>query len=130
MAKKNASGNVEPLDRAKEKADEVLGKAREGYDTAKERLHHLGEEAGKRYEKLSGDVRRGAERASAVAQQRYKETSETLRTGYTKVRKDLDGLTSDVNTYVRDNPGRSVLIAAAVGFLLGLLFRGRGGREE
>lgn len=130
MAKKDASDNVQPLDRAKEVASEVAEKAREGFSATKEKLHTMGEEAAKRYEKVSADVRRGAERASAVAQQRYKETSETLRTGYTRVRKDLDGLMGDVNSYVRDNPGKAVLMAAGVGFLLGLLFRGRGGGQE
>ena len=44
--------------------------------------------------------------------------------GYGKARKDLDRLSDDVTTYVRDNPGRSVLIAGALGFFLGLLIRG------
>ena len=35
-----------------------------------------------------------------------------------------------INLFVRDNPGKSVLIAAGVGFLLGLVARGRGGRYE
>jgi len=34
-----------------------------------------------------------------------------------------------VSTYVRENPGKSVLIAAGVGFLIGLLFRGRSDDE-
>jgi len=35
----------------------------------------------------------------------------------------------EVSLYVRDNPGKSVLIAAGVGFLLGLLTR-RGSRDD
>jgi ElaB/YqjD/DUF883 family membrane-anchored ribosome-binding protein len=34
-----------------------------------------------------------------------------------------------VSTYVRANPGKSVLLAAGVGFVLGLLFRGRNDDE-
>jgi ElaB/YqjD/DUF883 family membrane-anchored ribosome-binding protein len=35
-----------------------------------------------------------------------------------------------VSLYVRDNPAKAVMIAAGVGFLLGLVVRGRGGRDE
>ena len=45
--------------------------------------------------------------------------------GYDRVRKDVGELSTDVNEYVRDNPGKSILIAAAAGFLLGLLLRPR-----
>lgn len=130
MAKTNKSEGTPPLEKAKEVASDVAGRAKETYDATRERLHAVGGEVGKRYEKLSEDVRRGAERASEVARERYQETSETIKRGYTRVRKDLDSLTSDVNAYVRDNPGKSVLMAAGVGFLLGLLFRGRRGQEE
>jgi ElaB/YqjD/DUF883 family membrane-anchored ribosome-binding protein len=118
------------VDKAKEVAAEVAEKARQTYGATRDKLQAVGSEVGKRYDKLSDDVRRGAERASAVAKERYEETSETLKKGYTKVRKDLDGLMKDVNAYVRDNPGKSVLMAAGAGFLLGLLFRGRRGDDE
>jgi ElaB/YqjD/DUF883 family membrane-anchored ribosome-binding protein len=35
-----------------------------------------------------------------------------------------------VSLYVRDNPAKAVMIAAGVGFLLGLVVRGRGGRDD
>lgn len=127
-AKSAATKNAPPVERAKAAAGDVAEKTRQTYEATRERLRAVGGEVGKQYEKLSEDVRRGAERASTVARQRYDETSETLKRGYTRVRKDMDSLTSDVNAYVRDNPGKSVLIAAGVGFLLGLLFRG--GRNE
>jgi ElaB/YqjD/DUF883 family membrane-anchored ribosome-binding protein len=125
---KNA--DVKPLEQAKEKVSEIGDKAKKGIDTTREKLHHAGEELGKRYEKVSGDVRRGAERASEVARERYKEASETVRTGYTRVRKDMDELVEDVHEYVRDNPGKAVLIAAGIGFALGLILRPRGHEDE
>ena len=48
-----------------------------------------------------------------------------VRKGYRRVRKDAAQLSTDVNDYVRENPGKSILIAAAVGFVVGLLVRGR-----
>jgi len=35
-----------------------------------------------------------------------------------------------VGFYVRDNPGKALLLAAGVGFLLGLVVRGRGGDDD
>lgn len=110
------------VDAAKEAVGDWGEKAKKGVETARARVQavsgEVGEKVGETYAK-----------ASKVAKERYAETSETLRTGYTKVRKDLDGLTHDVTEYVKDNPGKSVLIAAGVGFLVGLVFRPRHGDE-
>jgi ElaB/YqjD/DUF883 family membrane-anchored ribosome-binding protein len=110
-------------------------------DAAKARVGKITEDVQSRLRDASEDVRRGAERASAeikrgyerashAAREGYEETARNMREGYTRVRKDFDGLSHDVNEYVRDNPGKSVLMAAGVGFLIGLLFRVGGGRED
>jgi ElaB/YqjD/DUF883 family membrane-anchored ribosome-binding protein len=59
------------------------------------------------------------------ARDRYDRAVEGAKRGYEKVRKDASDLAEDVNTYVRENPGKSILIAAGAGFVLGLLLRGR-----
>ena len=86
-----------------------------------------------RYRQASADVRRGAERASAEirrgsekAREGYQELADNARRGYDKVRSDAGNLSREVGFYVRDNPGKALLIAAGVGFLLGLIARGRG----
>ena len=48
-----------------------------------------------------------------------------MQRGYEKVREDAANLATEVNTYVRENPGKSILMAAGAGFVLGLLMRGR-----
>lgn len=97
----------EKIESAREKISEVAGTVERGFQKAKE-------DAGK---------------AGQVAREKYDETRTQLEKGYRKVRKDMDGLADDVNQYVRDNPGRSILIAAGVGFLVGLIARG-GRRSE
>lgn len=100
------------------------------------------------YRKISDDVRRGAERASAeirrgaetarekyedvaeTARDKYRDVADTARRSYTRVSSEAGNLSREVSLYVRDNPGKSVLIAAGVGFLIGLLVRGRGGDYE
>ena len=63
--------------------------------------------------------------AKEAAKEKYDVAKDKVRYGYDKAKKDLDHLTEDVNEYVRDNPGKSVLMAAGIGFVLGLLLRGR-----
>ena len=55
------------------------------------------------------------------ALQRYDEAAESVRRGYTKARREAERIGGDVNDYVKENPGKSILIAAGVGFLIGLL---------
>ena len=98
---------------AKDALSDSTDKTRATLDEAKERV-----------QRASTFVREEAGRATEFARERYDVASENLREGYGKARKDLDRLSDDVTTYVRDNPGRSVLIAGALGFFLGLLIRG------
>ena len=60
-----------------------------------------------------------------AAREQYEVTSRQLRAGYTKVRDDVGTVVDDVTDYTRENPGRAILIAAAAGFIVGLLFRPR-----
>lgn len=102
----------------------------EGVVTARDRFQRLSQDVQGRYQRVSEDVRRGAERASEEirrgterARERYGEVAEEARVGYDRVRQRSGELSRDLAHYVRDNPGRSVLIAAGVGFLLGLVAR-------
>jgi len=90
----------------------VQDKPKSTVDTAKEK-----------FAQVSDSVRQQAGRAGEVARERYDAAAQTLRTGYDRASKDLTKLGDDVSTYVRDNPGRSVVAAAAVGFCIGLLVR-------
>ena len=46
------------------------------------------------------------------------------------MRHDAAQVTDNVNEYVRENPGKSILIAAGVGFLIGMLVRGGRRRDD
>ena len=91
--------------------------------TARQKLRDVKDDLSKRIENVSQEVRREAGRASDYAKERYGVARESLRQGYDRARKDFDQLSADVNAYVRDNPGRSVLIAAGLGFVIGMLLR-------
>ena len=108
----------------------------EGVVSARDRFQRLSQDVQGRYQRVSEDVRRGAERATEEirrgtdrARERYGEVAEEARAGYGKVRERSGELSRDLSFYVRDNPGRSVAIAAGVGFLIGLQVR-RGRNED
>lgn len=110
---------------ATQRAREVVN---EGLAAARERFREVANEAKGKYGRIQGEVRKGADRAGEAARERYAQVSENVRGGYEKARTDFDDLSQNVNEYVRDNPGRSVVLAAGIGFVVGLLLRGR--RDE
>jgi len=128
------SEKVKSMDRSTKKKDDtdeneegssgVGSRVREGVSAAKERLQTAGSELSDKVKSVSGDLRDQAGRASEFARERYGTAKERLGQGYERARKDLDQLSGDVTTYVRDNPGKSVLVAAGLGFLIGFLLRG------
>lgn len=114
---------------------------REGPDagvvSARQRFQRLGDELQDRYKKVSEEVRRGAERASSEirrgaerARESYGPVAENAQRSYQRVRSEAGNLSREVSLYVRDNPGKAVVIAAGVGFLLGLLARRRDDEDE
>lgn len=108
-----------------------------GVVSARQRFQKLGDDLQDRYKKVSEDVKRGAERASTEirrgaerARETYGEVAENAERSYRRVRSEAGNLSREVSLFVRDNPGKAVLIAAGVGFLLGLLARRRGSDDE
>ena len=100
------------------RAEKISGDARRGAQRATEEIR-------KSATRASAEVRRGFDRAGNVARERYEETSQQLREGYDRVSQDVQRASEDLYGYVRQNPGRSLLIATGIGFLVGLLMRGR-----
>ena len=104
----------EQLDKAREKFTEVAGEV-------EKKAKAIGAGAGK----ATQQVKESAEKASVAAKEKYGVAREKVKVGYDKARKDMDTLVEDVNEYTRDNPGKAVLIAAGIGFVLGMLIRPR-----
>ncbi len=127
-------GNDKTIDRAREAVADAAQDARdvldEGLDEARERFEEAAEDLGGRARRTQREIRRRAEKVGDAAKERYDAAVEGLRSGYHKVRKDAGDLAEDVNAYVRENPGKSVMIAAGAGFLLGLLLRGGRRRDD
>ena len=140
MAERTNPGDPENAEMTRE-ADGGVVSARQKFqklgDELQGRYKKVSDDVQDRYKKVSEDVRRGAERASTEirrgaerARETYGEVAENTERSYQRVRSEAGNLSREVSLYVRDNPGKSVLIAAGVGFLLGLLARRRGDDDE
>jgi ElaB/YqjD/DUF883 family membrane-anchored ribosome-binding protein len=129
--------NVKDFEAGKEKqteevAETTKGKVTEQLDKAREKFSEVAGEVEKKAKAIGGSagkasqqVKESAEKASVAAKEKYGVAREKVIVGYDKARKDMDTLVEDVNEYTRDNPGKAVLIAAGVGFVLGMLIRPR-----
>jgi ElaB/YqjD/DUF883 family membrane-anchored ribosome-binding protein len=90
-------------------------------DSARERFEDAAEDLDRRYRRTARDVRRGVKDVADSARERYEDATQNVKRGYVKARREAERIGNDVNDYVKENPGKSILIAAGVGFLLGLL---------
>ena len=79
---------------------------------------------------LYGRSREVAEEAYAKAKVQFEKLSVEVKKGYAKVKAkveeiDVKEMRDDAVDYVRRNPGKSLLIALAVGFAVGYFVRRR-----
>ncbi len=108
----------------KEELEAVADEATDGKARLAQAKEKFGEAAARAREG-GAQLKQSAGKAGEAAREKVGVAVDNLKHGYDKVGKDMDKLVDDVNEYVRDNPGRSVLMAAGAGFLIGLLLRGR-----
>jgi len=99
---------------------------------ARERLTQVTEEVKERYDKVAHEVEERAEKASAelkrgaeMARERYEQASTKLHETYDQAHERAEAWKGDLFDFVQEHPGRAIAIAAAAGFIVGLLFRRR-----
>jgi len=105
---------------ATQKADEVSS-TRAKLDEAKEKI-------GEKYSAATGAMKEKYAAASESVRQKYGDASKVAKEKYEQVRGKVDELGLEempdkVRQYVRENPGKAILISLGVGFLIGLLLR-------
>lgn len=141
MAENTNPASPEGADLTQETGNGGVSAARQRFerlgDDIQSRARKVSDEVRRGAERVSGDVRRGAERASDEirrgaerARETYGEVSSNAQRSYERARSEAGNLSREVSLYVRDNPAKSVLIAAGVGFLLGLIARRGGGDSD
>lgn len=125
MSDQTVADNVRPIDRAKEAVTETVDKTRdvvgERLETAREKFHEVADQVGEKVHDVTASAQRASEEARRRARERYEVTSQQLREGYGRMREDVGGVVDDIVDYTRENPAKAILIAAAAGFILGLV---------
>ena len=126
-----ASEDVSKMDKAKHMMNDTMDKTRKAVGDqlgqAKEKLSQVAEKVNDQIgDDVSERFSEAQARAKEAAREQYAVRSEQFKEGYSKVQDNMGHVSDDLGTFVKQNPGRAVLIAAAAGFLIGLLFRGRG----
>lgn len=136
-AEKAGTGDTSGTDGVVSARDRFESRYRQVSDDVRRGAERATSEIRKGTERATSEIRKGTERASSEirrgterARETYREVAGSAREGYDKIRVDAGNVSREVGFYVRDNPGKALLMAAGVGFLLGLVVRGRGGDDD
>lgn len=120
---------TDPIERTKNGADALIDRARDAVVNATVRAEQGVETAaGRVVEQSHGageSVRGGAETASRNAHRRVEGAAQAIDRGYARARGDLTRAATAATDFVTENPGKSLMLAAAAGLACGLWLRRR-----
>jgi ElaB/YqjD/DUF883 family membrane-anchored ribosome-binding protein len=115
------------IERSKDKADSLVDRSHElvmkGSAAAERKVEEVADAVVQGTHSAAARVREGSKAASEGAHQRVEGAARALDRGFVKAQQDLAEVAERTSNYVASNPGRSLLIAAGIGFALGLFFR-------
>jgi len=113
------------IDQVKDGVGAVVDRAREvvndGLDSVKGTFNDGADNLDRFYRSTVSQVRDTSERISENAREQLDDVKDSARKSYRHARKTLSRLSGDARDYVNDNPGQSLLIAAGIGLLAGLV---------
>lgn len=120
---------IKGIERTKERADALVDRSRDavvsGTGTAERKIEQAAQAVVDGTHVAAARIRDGAQTASESAHDGLEGAARALDRGLSRARLDLAAAADRTSTYVASNPGRSLLLAAGVGFVLGMLFRRR-----
>jgi len=120
---------IEKIERAKERVDTLIDRARDAVvgaaDGAEHRVESLAGRVVEGAHVAGKRVRSGAGTASRGAHRRVESAATALDGGIGKAQSDLSQAATAASAYVTENPVKAVLLATSAGFVLGLLARRR-----
>ena len=120
---------IKNIERAKDGVDSMIDQTRDAVVGVADRAERGVESAAGRAvdsAHVAGDyVRDGVETASRGAHQHLENTAKAVDLGYREARRQGSRAATAATDYVTHNPGRSLLLVASAGFVLGMLMRRR-----
>lgn len=118
---------IKNIERTKDTLDSLIDQTHDAVIGATERTERGVEFAAGRAvagtQAAGKSVRERTESAASGAHRRVEGAAEAVDRNYTKVHGDLTRAATAASDYLSENPGKALLIAASVGFAVGLLAR-------
>lgn len=92
------------------------------------RIGRAKEFVGEKYSAATDAVKEKYTAATDTVKEKYSAATDAVKERYDQIREkvadiDLNGVTEQVRSYVRSNPGKALLISIGVGFVVGLMLR-------
>jgi ElaB/YqjD/DUF883 family membrane-anchored ribosome-binding protein len=106
------------IDRTREAVVAATDRAEQGIESVAGRVVEKVHDAGEK-------IRTSADSATAGAHRGVADAAQAIDRGYNRAKSDLSCAAARATDYVTSHPGKSLLLVASAGFLLGLLVRGR-----
>lgn len=120
---------IKNIERTKDGLDELIDRAHDAaVGTADRAERGVGSTAKRAVmeARVAGDhVREATDTAARGAHRGVKRAALAVDRGYTRARGDLSRAATAATDYVTANPGKTLLLAASAGFVLGMLVRRR-----
>lgn len=129
-------GGGSTIGRMERRAEEAREATREKLEATREKAHNLKATLADKLEQGAGKLRHKASTTTtemgAEAETRARKASEKVAAGMENTagwlrNADVDSVKSGLESQVRSNPGRTLLVALGVGYVVGRLFRGNRG---
>jgi hypothetical protein len=131
LGKESLGGGTGRIER---RAGEVREKARERLEVTRERASHLKTTLADKLEQGAGRLRQKASSATtgemdAETEGRVRKAGSKMADGMESTAEwlrgaDVDSMKSGLENQVRSNPGRTLLVALGLGYVVGRMFRG------
>ncbi|HVR30752.1 MAG TPA: hypothetical protein VMS86_14615 [Thermoanaerobaculia bacterium] len=120
---------IKNIERTKDGMDSLIDRTRDAVLGATESAEIGVKSAAERVKEGAGVageyVRNGAKTASKGAHRRLDDTAKAIDRGFTQARSDLSRAAAAATDYIHENPGKSLMLVASAGFVLGMSMRRR-----
>lgn len=120
---------IKSIERTQSGVDTLIDSTRDavinGADGAEARIETAAEATVRASRAAAERLREGADSAARGAHRGVQGAAKAIDRGYARAQRDLSRVARGTTDFVTENPGKALLLAAGVGFLIGLVVQRR-----